>query len=293
VLSNSVCLDVYIPKEPIQIVADLTRLEQVLLNLVINSRDAMPDGGRICLRLERVPTTPELREELEVEWTTAVKVTITDDGEGMDEDTLRHAFEPFFTTKPPGQGTGLGLSTVYGIVQQTGGRIRVESQLNHGTTFELFFPEAVEPALLPEPAPARERTAGGSESLLLVDDDDAVRKTLAAVLRAAGYRVLEACDGEEGLAILTREQLNLDLVVSDVVMPKMNGPEFISRARARLPSLRVLYMSGFLDLPSVGSDLKGVGGDPLLSKPFPASRLVGKVRELLDSESQRRTLEKP
>lgn len=290
-LGSEVSLSINIPAEPIHIVADSTRLEQVILNLVLNARDAMPRGGEITLRLERVSTTAQLREELEIEWPTAIKVTIADEGIGMDEETLRHAFEPFFTTKPSGEGTGLGLSTVYGIVQQSGGRIRVESQLKHGSTFELFFPEAVEPALLPDPTPPAERVSGGTEKLLLVDDDDAVRKTLAAVLRAAGYVVLEAVDGEEALQILSREHASLDLVISDVVMPKMNGPEFVSRARARHPQLRVLYMSGFLDLPSVGSGLKGVGGDPLLSKPFPASRLVSKVRELLDSKARRRTLE--
>ncbi|MCA9647593.1 MAG: response regulator [Polyangiaceae bacterium] len=291
-LNNRVSLTVDIPKESIQVVADLTRLEQVLLNLVLNARDAMPEGGQIGLNLERISTTPDLREELEIEWPTAAKVTITDQGVGMDEDTLRHAFEPFFTTKPSGQGTGLGLSTVYGIVQQSGGRIRVLSQLNRGSRFELFFPEAVEPELLPEPAPPVESIAGGSETLLLVDDDGAVRTTLAAVLREAGYQVLEACDGEEALAMLCEQRFAVDLVVSDVVMPKLNGPEFVARARARFAGLRVLYMSGFLDLPSVGSGLKGVGGDPLLTKPFPASRLVGKVRDLLDSAPQRRTLDK-
>ncbi|MCA9630761.1 MAG: response regulator [Myxococcales bacterium] len=290
-LSADFVLRMRIPEEPLRIVADSTRLEQVLLNLVLNARDAMPRGGEIAIRLERVVPSARLQEELEIDWREAVKVTIADQGSGMDDETLRHAFEPFFTTKPSGEGTGLGLSTVYGIVQQSGGRIRVESQLRVGTTFELFFPEAREPALLPEVTPTPERPAGGSERLLLVDDDDAVRKTLVAVLRGAGYQVLQAADGVEALELLIREQGDLDLVVSDVVMPRMNGPEFVARARARFPDLRVLYMSGFLDLPSVGSGLKGVGGDPLLSKPFPASRLVSKVRALLDSPVARRTLE--
>jgi len=286
-LSADIKLTVTIRDAPLLVVADATRVEQVFLNLVLNARDAMPTGGSIELAAQRLELSAAQRDALGVEWSSAVHVLVRDDGVGMDAETLRHAFDPFFTTKLPGEGTGLGLSTAFGIVEQSGGRMQVESNVGAGTTFEVYLPSAQGQSLLPEP---EEPGAGGAgnETLLLVDDDADVRGTLARVLEAHGYRVYQAEDSPTAMAQLQLHGAQIALIISDVVMPKESGPELIQRARARWPELRVLYISGFLEFPHVSLGLKGVG-EPLLAKPFPASRLVSKVREVLDASARRRT----
>lgn len=278
-------MTVTIRDSPLLVVADATRLEQVFLNLVLNARDAMPTGGNIAFTAQRLELSAEQREALGVEWASAVHVAVSDDGVGMDAETLRHAFDPFFTTKLPGEGTGLGLSTAFGIVEQSGGRMDVTSELGKGTKFEVYLPAAQERSLLPEPEELPE-VGEGNETLLLVDDDADVRGALARVLEAHGYRVYQAEDSPSAMAQLQRHRAEIALIISDVVMPKESGPELIQRARARWPDLRVLYISGFLEFPNVGLGLKGVG-EPLLAKPFPASRLVSKVREVLDAPARR------
>lgn len=280
-------ITVVVRDAPLLVVADATRIEQVFLNLVLNARDAMPNGGSIMLTAERRTLSAAESEVLGVQWREAIHVRVRDNGGGMAPETLRHAFDPFFTTKPPGEGTGLGLSTAFGIVEQSGGRMQVESKVGVGTTFEVYLPAAQEQPLLLESEEHGE-SGVGNETLLLVDDDPDVRRALARVLETHGYRVYQAEDAPSAMQQLELHHEEIALIISDVVMPKESGPELIQRARACWPDLRVLYISGFLEFPNVGLGLKGVG-DPLLAKPFPASRLASKVRELLDTSARRRS----
>jgi PAS domain S-box-containing protein len=250
--------------------ADRNQLEQVLLNLILNARDAMPGGGEVTIE-----TGGEGR---------AAVLTVRDTGLGMDPETLRRAFEPFFTTKEVGQGTGLGLSVVHGIVSQSGGQIHAESAPGAGSTFTLRFP-AVYPGSLgsgEEPAPARSGATGGL--VLVVEDDPVVRRMTARALTEAGYATLEAEDGREALDLVGRQAGRLDLVVTDLGMPRMDGFQLARWLRAEHPDIPVLLISGHLHQePAAG----GKGHWPLLRKPFPPEELVRQVTELLAGRTAR------
>ena len=260
--------------------ADHAQLEQVVLNLVVNARDAMPRGGRLTLEtlaLEVNAAAP--RPPLEPgRW---IGLVVRDTGTGMDEKTLARIFEPFFTTKERGKGTGLGLSTVYAIVTQSGGRVDVTSEPGRGSAFHVFLPEAPEPiATVPPPAPAV--PPRGTETILLVEDDAHVRSTTEAMLRSLGYRVLSAKDGEATLEMLSTLEEPVHLVLTDVVMPRLSGPELAARLRETPKAPRVLFMSGYLDERSVPQG--GLpAGSPFLAKPFGLLDLSRRVRETLDS----------
>ncbi len=260
--------------------ADPGQVEQLIMNLVVNSRDAMPLGGRLSLETANVDVAASAASgHGGVDPGRYVVLTIADTGSGMDRETLSRAFEPFFTTKEPGKGTGLGLATVYGIVQQSGGHIRVESEVGRGTTFRIYLPRVDD---APEarvdatgPAPA------GRETLLLVEDDPAVRELVRELLADSGYTVLEARHAGEALEIAERYQGAIHLLVTDVVMPQMNGAELARRLVTVRPGLPVLYMSGYTD------DLiaqRGVlsEGTVLLEKPFTPDALSRKIREALE-----------
>ena len=263
--------------------ADRGALEQILLNLATNARDAMPGGGRLTIACDRV--------ELDARYTSAhpwvtpgryFRLSVTDTGIGMDEETQRHIFEPFFTRKPPGEGTGLGMAMVYTLMKQHHGMVHVYSEPGHGTAVKLFFP-LVEGLGETEPAP---REAGprprGHEGLLVVDDDPAVLRLAERTLSAHGYRVLTAADGEEALARLAAAPGGVDLVVCDLVMPRLGGREFAETARARNPGVRVLFTSGYAD--NRLDALAGLsGGQPVLRKPWSASELLQRVRQALDA----------
>jgi PAS domain S-box-containing protein len=260
--------------------ADPGQVEQLIMNLVVNSRDAMPQGGRLSLETANVDVATSAASGHDgVDPGRYVVLTIADTGSGMDRDTLSRAFEPFFTTKEPGKGTGLGLATVYGIVQQSGGHIRAESEPERGTTFRIYLPrvdEAPEVRVDPTgPAPP------GRETLLLVEDDPAVRELVRELLTDSGYTVLEARHAGEALEIAERYQGAIHLLVTDVVMPQMNGAELARRLVTVRPGLPVLYMSGYTD------DLiaqRGVlsEGTVLLEKPFTPDALSRKIREALE-----------
>ncbi|MBI3205874.1 MAG: PAS domain S-box protein [Myxococcales bacterium] len=262
--------------------ADRGQLEQVLMNLVVNARDAMPSGGELVIATAAVEagaallaTYPELASG---SW---VRLSVRDSGEGMPPEVLARIFEPFFTTKEQGKGTGLGLSTVYGIVRQSGGHVRVESQPGQGSRFDVYLPrlgEAERAASVHPPAPG---PAAGSETILLVEDEAAVRDLAARMLRRSGYRVLTAAHGGEALLICEKHPGPIHLLLSDVVMPEMGGRELAERVAQLRPGVRVLFMSGYSD-----DDVarRGVGGQfaAVVAKPFDVATLTRAVRALLD-----------
>ncbi len=258
--------------EPLHCLVDRGQMEQVLLNLSVNARDAMPKGGTLTISLGRALLPAAAAEPLGVPAGEYAALAVADTGSGMTEETRRRLFEPFFTTKPKGEGTGLGLSTVHGIVKQSGGCLRVRSVLGGGSTFEVLLP------LTDKPLGERSAPAGGSArgfgTLVLVDDDKPIRQVAARVLSAAGFRVLEADDGRGALELLAKEP-SVRLLITDVVMPGMGGFELVEKARAAHPELRVLCISGYLDREAPA------GGLAYLQKPFSSKDLTEKVRAVL------------
>jgi two-component system cell cycle sensor histidine kinase/response regulator CckA len=265
---------------PVRVKADPGHVEQVLMNLAVNARDAMPAGGTIRIATRSLPPrSPGGRRR--------VVLTVTDTGSGMDEATRSRIFEPFFTTKERGKGTGLGLSTVFGIVHEAGGTISVETRLGAGTTFTIELPCADEEKLEEAPEPEAVPKFAG-ETLLLVEDEQQVRRVARRILEGAGYRVLEAADPVEALALFERSTTPVDLVLADVVMPKMNGVELIRRLRDQAPALRALCMSGYTEDETARSGLQELRV-PMLQKPFTPESLKRKVREALVQPVRART----
>jgi PAS domain S-box-containing protein len=259
------------------VVGDRSQVEQVIVNLVLNARDAMPGGGRVTIR------TTDMQFEDDMGRTglhgSHVLLEVTDTGVGMDAETRRRAFEPFFTTKEVGSGTGLGLATVYGIVQQMGGLIEVDSEVNRGTTFRLYLPHSSEPALQPD-RPVTAPVMTGCETLLLIEDDDALRTYLVHVLEGHGYHVIPAEGAEAALTVTEAEVQTLDLVISDIVMPGMSGPEVVAELAQLRPGLPALYISGGSE-EREGLDVVSPVPGPMLQKPFSSTDLLTKVRQIL------------
>ncbi|MCA9670548.1 MAG: PAS domain S-box protein [Myxococcales bacterium] len=276
-LGEDIHIDLVLDEQLGRVEADPAQLEQVLMNLAVNARDAMPRGGTMTIETRNVRLEHGLGE---VPAGRYVALSVSDTGVGMDSETREHLFEPFFTTKTIDKGTGLGLSTVYGIVKQSGGGITVESTLGRGSRFDVYLPQADE---LPLEAPAAPRDSApmlGRETILLVEDEEGVRRITERILRAAGYRVLVAANGGEALMLCEEHGVEIDLMLTDVVMPRVSGREVAERARGVVPGLPVLYMSGYTDDAIVRH---GVGRDTsFLSKPFDAGTLTRKVREVLD-----------
>jgi len=242
--------------------ADPGQLHQVIVNLAVNARDAMPFGGQLVIE-----TANEGAE---------VSLTVRDTGQGMDGSMLEHVFEPFFTTKGVGKGTGLGLATVYGIVRQSSGSIQVQSEIGRGTAFTVRLPAADRAAAA---AAHVEPVSMGSGTVLLVEDEDGVRELAGTILKQHGYRVLSAADGQNALDLFDRCPQSIDLLLCDVVMPRMRGPELATRLRARQPAIKVLFMSGYTD-PSIANHAVAAGLK-FLQKPFAADTLVRAVHETL------------
>jgi two-component system cell cycle sensor histidine kinase/response regulator CckA len=266
------------------LVADPGRLEQVLVNLVVNARDAMPEGGRITIETRNI----ELDENYSSEHSAVVPgrfvmLAVTDTGVGMNRDTREHAFDPFYTTKEAGKGTGLGLATVYGIVKQSGGYVWLYSEPGHGTTVKIYFPEVSAAAAF---ATTDHRTASsaierGSETILLVEDEEAVRALTSRILKKQGYNVIAAQHGREAMDIATREEGHIDLVLTDIVMPGINGRGLVERLSGIRPGIKSLYMSGYTD-----DDIVRRGfiepSKRFLQKPFTTDSLLQTVRKVLD-----------
>jgi PAS domain S-box-containing protein len=262
-------------------VIDPGQLEQVLVNLAVNARDAMPDGGGLSIETENALVDEDYAASRPgVATGHYIRLRVSDTGAGMDEATLQRAFEPFFTTKPKGSGTGLGLATVYGVITQAGGQAFIYSEPGHGTTFTALLP-AAEVAPQPEPAhAARLRRAGGSETILLVEDEDALREVTARMLTRNGYRVLSAAGGAEAIEAATNHE-EIDLLITDVVMPHMLGREVATRVVELRPNVGVLFISGYAQ-PVLGSRGTLDAGVALLEKPFAESALLDKVQAVID-----------
>ena len=262
--------------------ADASQVEQVIVNLVLNARDAMPTGGYVTIETANVELTEErlAAEGLSLEPGKYVMLSITDTGVGMDDATRTHAFEPFFTTKEKGKGTGLGLATVYAIIDQSGGGIAMDTAPDRGTSIRIYLPVTNAPASL-ERQHAAPGATEGTETLLLVEDNDAIREISAQALRRRGYTVFEARNGEEAIDWASKSAVQADMLITDVVMPGMSGPNLAARLMQQTPNLRVLYMSGYTD---DATEVHGAfwGGVPLLQKPFTPSQLAESVRVALD-----------
>src|SRR3990170_3736303 len=261
--------------------ADPSQIEQVILNLAVNARDAMPDGGKLAIETSNVAvneTTARRRRPLQPG--SYVLLAMTDSGGGMDAGTRSRIFEPFFTTKQRGKGTGLGLATVYGIVKQSNGYISVHSQPQRGTRFEIYLPRVEEPvdASLPQSVPAR--PVWGSETILLVEDERSIRRPTCEFLQKNGYTVLEAEDGAAAIRVAQGHKGPIHLLLTDLVMPKMNGGELAQRIAEMRPEVKVLYMSGYAENKVVHHEVVN-GRAHLLQKPFTLDALAHKAREVL------------
>lgn len=274
-LGEHVDLDVRADR-PVSVFADLRQIEHVVLNLCLNARDAMPDGGRICIEVAPVELDAATAERIGMEAGEVARLRVRDDGTGMAPEVLDRAFEPFFTTKGPGEGTGLGLATVYGSVGQNGGSIDLTSTVGRGTTVDVYLP-AVEPA--PSAPPGLDaRPLGGSERILVVEDELRLREVTARMLAERGYDVVVADSPAHALDLLTAPEADVALVLTDVVMPDLSGPAMVAEVRRRLADRApgVVFMSGY-----AASD-SGIGSEPVLAKPFSEADLLAAIREELD-----------
>ena len=266
-----------------RIEADPNQLESALVNLAINARDAMPDGGKLTVEAANVFADEQYtRASPELAPGQYVAICISDTGAGMSPDIVAHAFEPFFTTKEAGQGTGLGLSQVYGFVKQSGGHIKIYSEVNQGTTVKLYFPRLVGEAVEPEPEDDELAAEGESgETILLVEDDSSLRTYLAELLRGLNYKVIVTTNAQGALTVLLQDEKRVDLLLTDIVMPGLNGRELGKRAQALRPGLHVLYMTGYSRNAVVHQGRLDEGVD-LLQKPVGQAQLATRIRAMLD-----------
>ncbi|HEY4574511.1 MAG TPA: ATP-binding protein [Thermoanaerobaculia bacterium] len=268
-----------------EIHADLGQIEQVVLNLVVNARDAMPEGGSLRIAADEVEVAAADDPAGELPPGRYVRLTVADTGVGMEPEVVERLFEPFFTTKERGKGTGLGLATVHGIVHQTGGRIQAESVPGEGTCFTVLLPRAEGAGELAPPAPRPGRkTRRGSETVLLVEDEDNIREPAVEILESRGYNVLAAHDATQALAVAEEHAGPIHILVTDVVMPGLSGSQLAGQLSQRLPGLRVLYISGY---PEDSISHHGVLNPEqhFLQKPFPPGQFLEKVREVLDTRA--------
>jgi CheY-like chemotaxis protein len=261
---------------------DPGQIEQVIMNLVVNARDAMPQGGKLLIETSDVEIDEDyVRSHAPMVPGKYVMMAVSDSGCGMDLETQAHIFEPFFTTKEEGRGTGLGLATVYGIVKQSGGFIWVYSEPGRGSTFKIYFPRVEEVGPTAKTAKVRPKRVEGSKTVLVVEDEAGVRSLVCQALAAYGYKVLEAAGAARALKISKQHTQPIDLLLTDVVMPRTSGKELAKRLSSLHPETKVLYMSGYTDDAVVRLGLSE-GGTPFLQKPFGPDALLLKVHEVLE-----------
>ena len=264
--------------------ADQSQIEQVIMNLAVNARDAMPTGGKLRIETANVKLDQAyVRHHPGAKPGDYVMLTVVDSGTGIDQETLPHIFEPFFTTKEVGKGTGLGLATVYGVVKQSGGYIWVKSESGEGAEFQIYLPQVHE-ELATAPSPEFTGSLEGTETILLVEDADSLRKLTQAFLQSHGFRVLVAQDGDEAIRLERQHSGEIRLLLTDVIMPGMNGRALAETLQPRHPEMRVLYISGYTDSFIAGHGVLDPG-KALLNKPFTEENLIKKVREVLDAEA--------
>jgi CheY-like chemotaxis protein len=279
-IGEDVELETRLAPVPAVISIDPGELEQILMNLVLNARDALPKGGRVIVETRVAPlgtggATGRHGED-------GVLLSVRDTGIGMDPETTKRVFEPFYTTKPMGEGTGLGLSTVYGIVQRASGHIEIESEPEIGTTVQIWFPLASgEVEVEPPPVVESRVIVGGDERVLVVEDEELVRVFVRRALAEAGYQIVVASDGREALEVLAGLDSPVDLVLTDVVMPRMSGTELAQHLLTISPDTPVLFMSGYVQNQSMSTQL-GDNPEILLRKPFTTAELCSRVRLMLD-----------
>jgi two-component system cell cycle sensor histidine kinase/response regulator CckA len=261
--------------------ADPIQMEQVLINLAVNSRDAMPQGGKLIIST----AARELERDENGEQQLALvpgryaEICVRDSGCGIDKETVRHIFEPFFTTKDKDKGTGLGLSTVYGIVKRSGGYILVSSEVGIGTTMRIYLPLVELEAESRSPEVKAGSEIRGTGTVLIAEDEEPLRELISARMRAEGYEVLEAENGEEALAMASRHKGEIQLLLTDVIMPKLRGPELASRLRMRYPGMKVIYMSGYTESALVQDGMLE-RNTVLLQKPFTVKKILEVIREM-------------
>lgn len=262
--------------------ADPGQIEQVIVNLALNARDAMPQGGRITIETENVDVDDSIAlENPGIPTTACVKLLFRDNGIGMDEGIKAHIFEPYFTTKEVGKGVGLGLATVYGIIRQSGGDIQVESEPGQGSTFTILLPRVTETAHSTDPPELVLDAAPGEETIMVVEDEGPVLNLIRETLEDAGYNVLTASNGEEALALFSQNKDPIHLLLTDVVMPNLGGQSLAARVASRHPEIQTLFMTGYFDT-NVDTQEYPFGRRPLIFKPFTPQELLLKIRQLLD-----------
>jgi len=264
--------------------ADAGQLEQVIMNLVVNAKDAMPEGGKLTLQSSNLTVRQSFSEHRFIHPGRYTVLSVGDTGHGMDKETQSRIFEPFFTTKEKGKGTGLGLSTVYGIVKQSNGYVFAQSEPGVGTTFYVYLPRVEDPAAELDPASSQTNEAGGCETALLVEDEESVRELVRVTLVSRGYKVLEAENGESGLRVAENYKGHIDILITDVVMPGMGGRELAKNLLALRPGISVLYLSGYTE-DAVVAQGQFAANTAFLQKPFTLQSLAKKVREVLRSRS--------
>ena len=265
-----------------RIKADPGQLTQVIMNLAVNARDAMPNGGKITVHTDDIYLDEELVEGYyPIKAGNYVLLSVSDNGTGMDEKTRHQIFEPFFTTKAPGEGTGLGLATVYGIVKQSGGHIRAESEIGQGTTFLIYFPPVAQESKTEETNSDNYTFQSGAETILVVEDEPLVRSLTRLMLEECGYRVIEAVSGQEALEICEQSDCQIDLLMTDVVMPGMSGRELAEKLTILLPGLKVLFTSGYTNDSVIKHGITESGHN-FIQKPFTYEGLSKKVRDVID-----------
>jgi len=269
------------------VMVDPGQMHQVVMNLAVNARDAMPNGGRLEIATAEAEVSDTAAGNPDAAPGRYVRLTVSDTGMGMTEEVRRNVFEPFFTTKERGKGTGLGLATVYGIVRQNGGWIEVESQPGRGSTFQIYLPCAAAGAVAEDAGPEVANPSRGNETVLIVEDQEGVRSLARTILAERGYRVLEACDGAEALAIADSRTGRIDLLLTDVVMPGMDGRVLSEHLRELLPDLRVILMSGYAEDVMANRGILA-GSSVYVQKPFSPGDLAAKVREVLDAPARSR-----
>jgi len=275
-----------------RIKADPSQLEQVLLNLTVNASDAMPLGGKLTIETQNlIVDQKNMHLHSSVERGDYVLITVSDTGHGMDSATKARIFEPFFTTKEPGKGTGLGLATVYGIVKQSGGCIHVDSAPGSGSRFKVYLPQTFEQFIAAPELPEVRETIVGRKTVLVVEDEREVRELACEFLKAAGYSVLTAEDGVEALEIAQRFGKSVNVVLTDIVMPKMRGPALAKRLKTLLPHVKIVYMTGYLEQSAPDDDF--LQDAFFLQKPFSRESVVGQVGESLKDAPLPNRLPKP